>query len=158
MLFQHDVLAPLDSAKAEELLHRAEAAEASKVEEESSLPDLEHDRPQLQHPHPSNDPEALYLLGRAHLLGLSGMAEDPELALAYFEVAARSGRHPAATEARDQLRRKLLCHLPEGEEEEVMKRLPHSKSAPNLFQQQTRRTRRRSRSLARIDSLDSGME
>ncbi len=137
--------------RAEEFLRNAKVAE----EDEGANAAQQH--PEVIVSRPERDPATLYLLGRAHHFGLAGLAPDLEMALACYEMSAAEG-HRDAVVARDRLRSSLHPEL------EVAARspcLPHSRSVPAMSVVQTEepaRVRKRSRSLTRIDSFDSGLE
>jgi len=104
------------------------------------------------------DKDYLYHMGRAHQLGMAGLPRDPPLAAAYYAEAASLG-HKGATVALDALKGPVLSR--DGTTDTAISTtgsLSHSKShstfqtAPMVFL-----SRKRSRSLARLDSLDSGM-
>ncbi len=119
------------------------------------------------------EPESVYLLGRVHHFGLGGAAVDLELALACYEVAAAAG-HGEAAVARDLLRKEVL---PQHANKTVLTTdtedyddgdshyssisssptLSQSKSFPTLTEIAKAGNRKRSGSIARLDSLDSGL-
>ena len=155
-------LVSLDAAKAERLREKAREVEQDpnsvNVFPSPSLPLNETDKERTAQA--LHDSDALYQLGRAHHFGLGGMAVDLNMALAYYEVAAAAGHVDAAGE-RDTLRQRLHPDFGKRPVHEVAaEALSHSKSYPALSALAVAAPSRvkRSRSLARLDSLDSGME
>jgi len=141
--FYSQGLAGLKSDANEARLWTRRALDLEAVEEEEVCKDQREEcfPPPAQRP----DSDVLYRLGRAHQSGIMGAALDPQLAEAYYAESAALG-HAKAAAALASLRRPARVSL------------APSRSQPTLRAWTGRMAGvKRSRSLARLDSLDSGV-